>query len=133
MLRTVPQFLARRPTVRGAHLALASIGVVALLLGGCRYEFASMGCKKVHSDELHVAHGQSCKFRYDQGDVAKYVVVVTKPPYYGEASGDGKYLKYVAKPGFTGDDHLTIKVVRQGVGHVQWETRKVTVKVGPSA
>jgi hypothetical protein len=119
--------------MRRAPLALAGLATAALLLGGCKYELAGFGCKKVHGDELHVAPGQSCKFRYDEGDIAKYVVEVTRQPYYGEASGEGKYLKYVAKPGFTGEDQLTIRVVRRGVGHVQWRTHKVTVKVGTRA
>jgi hypothetical protein len=96
-------------------------------------ELAGVNCKMVRSDELHVGADRTCQFRYDQGDVAKYVVVVTRPPAHGEASGEGKYLKYVAKPGFVGEDRLTIKVERRGVGHVQWQTLAVKVKVGPTA
>jgi len=110
-----------------------SLAVAALLLGGCKFDVASFNssCKKVKGSELHVAKDQTCKFKYDQGDFAKYVVVVTRQPIFGQAAGDGKYLKYVAKPGFVGEDRLTIRVERR-LAHVQWETRTVTVKVGPT-
>jgi hypothetical protein len=58
---------------------------------------------------------------------------VTRAPIFGEANGEGKYLKYVARKGFKGEDRLTIRIERRGVGHVQWENRTVTVKVGPTA
>jgi hypothetical protein len=93
-------------------------------------KLASFNCKKVKSDVLHVGRDQSCRFPYDDGDVAKYVVVVTQAPAHGQASGEGKYLRYVANPGFVGEDRLTIKVERRGVGHVQWQTVAVTVQVG---
>jgi hypothetical protein len=113
-------------------LALAA---AALLVGGCKLDVASFSgnCKRVRGNELHVAQNQTCKFRYDQGDIAKYVVKVMRAPTYGEATGEGKYLKYVAKPGFKGEDRLVIRIERRGVGHVQWETRTLTVKVGPTA
>jgi len=114
------------------YLALAAS---ALLLGGCNFDVASFNgsCKRLRSNELHVAENQTCKFRYDQGDIAKYVVKVMRAPLYGEAKGEGKYLKYVAKPGFKGEDRLVIRIERRGIGHVQWETRTLTVKVGPTA
>jgi hypothetical protein len=132
-MRRIQQTFGQLPAPRRGALALAMVGAAALALGGCKYELAGFGCKKINGDVLQVAPGQSCKFRYDEGDIAKYVVEVTRQPYYGEASGEGKYLRYVAKPGFTGEDQLTIKVVRRGVGHVQWQTRRVTVKVGTGA
>ena len=111
------------------------IAASALLLGGCKVDLASLNgnCKRVKGTELHVGQDQTCKFRYDQGDVAKYVVQVMRAPIHGEAKGEGKYLKYVAKKGFKGEDRLTIRIVRRGVGHVQWEDRKLVVKVGPTA
>lgn len=123
----------REPTPRRGALVLMLAGATALLLAGCKYEFANVGCKKVKSDEVHVASGQTCKFKYDEGDIARYVVVVTKPPAHGQATGEGKYLKYAAKPGFVGKDRLTIRVERRGVGHVQWQMRTVKVTVGPAA
>ena len=118
------------PTRLWLYLALAA----ALLLGGCKYDLASFNpsCKRVKGSELHVGQDQTCKFRYDHGDVAVYVVKVTRAPLFGEATGEGKYLKYVARRGFTGEDRLTIRIERRGVGHVQWETQTVTVKVGPT-
>jgi hypothetical protein len=111
------------------------IATSAVMLGGCKVDLASFNgsCKRVKGTELHVAQDQTCKFRYDQGDIAKYVVKVTRQPMYGEAKGEGKYLKYVARKGFKGEDRLTIRIERRGIGHVQWETRQVTVKVGPTA
>jgi len=111
------------------------IAASALLLGGCKVDLASLNgsCKRVKGTELHVAENQTCKFRYDHGDIAKYVVKVVRAPIYGEAKGEGKYLKYVARQGFKGEDRLTIRIERRGVGHVQWETRQLTVKVGPTA
>jgi hypothetical protein len=82
---------------------------------------------------LHVGADQSCNFRYGHGDSARYVVKVTREPDWGQATGDGHYLRYVAKPGFVGVDYLTIRVVRRGIGHVQWENLSVTVKVGSKA
>jgi hypothetical protein len=112
-------------------LALATV----FLLGGCKLDIASFNanCKRVSGTVLHVGQDQTCKFHYDQGDIAKYVVKVTRPPVFGDATGEGKYLKYVARRGFKGEDRLTIRIERRGVGHVQWETRQVTVKVGPAA
>jgi hypothetical protein len=118
--------------LRRRALACAFLGAAALLLGGCELETAGLDCKRVKSSELLVGAGQTCKFRYDEGDYAKYVVVVTRPPVHGKASGEGKYLRYVAKPGFVGEDKLTIRVERRGVGHVQWQTKTVKVKVGPT-
>lgn len=114
-------------------LRLALVGALALPLGGCLDTIASVNCKKVKSDELRVGKDQSCRFAYSHGDVAKYVVVVTRQPTFGEARGEGKYLRYVAKPGFVGEDTLSIKIERRGVGHVQWENRTVRVRVGPTA
>lgn len=113
-------------------LPLVALGVAALLLSGCKLELASLGCKKVRSSEVRVAAGQTCRFKYDHGDMAKYVVVVTRPPLHGHATGEGKYLRYVAKPGFAGEDRLGIRVERRGIGHTQWENLTVTVKVGPT-
>ena len=114
-----------------------SLAVVtsALLLTGCKVDLAAFNgnCKRVNGRELHVGKDQTCKFRYDQGDIAKYVVKVTRAPTFGEATGEGKYLKYVARRGFKGVDNLTIRIERRGIGHVQWETRQVTIKVGPTA
>ena len=105
----------------------------AMLLGGCKYDLAAFNpnCKKVKSTELHIARDQACSFRYDWGDYAKYVVVVTQPPTHGEAKGEGKYLRYVPKPGFVGEDRVTIRVERR-FAHLQWETKTVTIKVGRS-
>jgi hypothetical protein len=112
---------------------LALIGVATLALGGCMDQFAAANCAKVKSTELHVGPGQECRFRYDSGDVARYVVKVTRQPTFGEARGEGRYLRYVARKGFVGEDSLTIRVERRGVGHVQWQNHTVTVKVGPAA
>jgi hypothetical protein len=109
------------------------IGMALLLLTGCKFDFAGGGCKQLKSDSLHVAPGQTCKFNYAHGDAAKYVVIVTGAPAHGEANGEGRFLRYVAKPGFVGVDQLRIKVVRKGVAHVQWEDLTVKVKVGPAA
>ena len=76
-----------------------------------------------------VGKDQTCKFRYGYRDWARYVVVVTRPPAHGTAMGEGRSLKYVARPGFTGEDTLTIRVERRGFGHVQWETRRVKITV----
>jgi hypothetical protein len=110
---------------------LALTGALTLALGGCLDQLASAGCKRVKNDELHVAPGKSCSFQYGAGDTALYFVQVTQSPSYGEAKGDGKYLKYTAKPGFKGDDFLRIRVVRRGIGHVQWQDVGVVVKVRP--
>lgn len=99
----------------------------ALSLSACTNEFASCSRK---GDAFHVEKDQSCSFNFAYPDGAKYVVVVTQQPTFGEARGEGKYLKYFAKRGFTGEDRLTIKVERRGVGHVQWQTQVVKVKVG---
>jgi len=119
-------------TTRSPHYVAFA---VALLLGGCNVDMASLNgsCKRVKGNELFVAQNQTCKFRYDHGDIAKYVVKVTRQPIFGEAKGEGKYLRYVARRGFKGVDQLTIRIERRGVGHVQWETRQLIVKVGPAA
>jgi hypothetical protein len=119
------------PAVRRRLFSFALLGIAAFSLGGCMEKLAGANCKKVQSDLLLVGSDQACKFAYDHGDMARYVVVVTRQPTYGEASGSGKYLKYVAKPGFRGEDRLTIKVERRGVGHVQWQDLTVRVRVGP--
>lgn len=126
--RITPDRLHRR-----RWLALALAGALTLALGGCLDKLVSAGCKRVKSTELHVAPGKTCNFSYAWGDAALYVVKVTQPPAFGVAAGEGKYLKYVAKPGFTGEDRLRIRVARRGVGHVQWQDFSVTVKVGPKA
>jgi hypothetical protein len=131
MLRQ-PSFPSRRQPAHTA-LRLAFVCAAPLVLGGCLDQIANLNCKKVKSDLVHVGRDASCRFRYGGGDVAKYVVMVTRQPSYGEAQGDGKYLKYVAKRGFVGEDRVGIRVVRRGVGHVQWENLTVTVKVGPNA
>jgi hypothetical protein len=112
-------------------LPVAVVGAMSLVLAGCLDRLASTGCKRVRSDELHVAPGKTCSFAYAQGDTALYYVQVTQSPSYGEAKGDGKYLKYTAKPGFKGDDYLRIRVTRRGIGHVQWQDVGVVVKVRP--
>ena len=131
MSRTVGN--ARQLHAIGRAVRLTLLATAALSLAGCIGEFASASCKKVKADILQVGPGETCTFRYDEGDVARYVVVVTGQPSNGKASGDGKYLTYVARPGFKGEDRLTIKVERRGVGHVQWRTLQVKVKVGPVA
>jgi hypothetical protein len=131
-LRTL-QHSAGRRALRQAALRLALVGTAALPLAGCLDTIASVNCKKISSSELRVGKDQSCRFAYSYGDVAKYVVVVTRQPTFGEARGEGKYLRYVAKPGFVGEDTLSIKIERRGVGHVQWENRTLRVKVGPTA
>jgi hypothetical protein len=130
------QMPVRNQVLRRRALQLAVVGVSSLFLGGCLDSLnglASFGCKRVKSTELKVAQDATCKFRYGNGDFAKYVVVVTRQPTFGDAFGQGKYLKYVAKPGFVGEDQLTIRVERRGVGHVQWQNHTVTVKVGSDA
>ncbi|MBI4275394.1 MAG: hypothetical protein HY659_11920 [Rhizobiales bacterium] len=114
-------------------LQFVLVAIAVLSLGGCKYEFANVDCKKMKSTELHVGTGKTCKFRYDWGDTAKYTVVVTRPPAHGQATGEGKYLKYVAKPSFRGEDRLTIRVERRGIagiGQQQWETLSLKVTVG---
>ena len=119
------------PRSSSLYVALAA----ALLVGGCNFDVAYFngGCQRVKGTELRVGQDQTCKFGYDQGDMAKYVVKVTRQPIFGEAMGEGNYLKYVARKGFKGEDSLTIRIERRGIGHVQWETRRITVKVGPTA
>ena len=114
-------------------IALGLVLASAALLGGCKVDVAAFNpsCKKINSSELHVARDQECRFRYDWGDYAKYVVVVTRPPIHGEAKGEGKYLKYVPRPGFVGEDRVTIRIERR-LAHLQWETKTVTIKVGRS-
>jgi hypothetical protein len=121
--------MTRRVTVMLALVASA------VLLGGCKFDVAAFdsSCKKIKGTEVRVARDKTCRFRYDQGDFAKYVVKVVRPPMYGDAKGEGKYLTYVAKRGFQGEDRVTIRIERRGVGHMQWETRTVTIKVGPTA
>jgi hypothetical protein len=125
------QISGRGQATRGP-LMLALAGA-ALLLGGCNFEIAGLDCTKVTSDTLRVGPGQTCRFKYGGDAIAKYVVEVTGAPTHGEAVSAGRYLTYVAKPGFVGDDRLTIKVERQAIGHVQWQTLEVKVKVGPTA
>ncbi|MCC6887230.1 MAG: hypothetical protein IT536_01625 [Hyphomicrobiales bacterium] len=119
-----------RPQPLSRVLRLTLAGAALLVVGGCKFELASSGCRMERSDLLHVTEGQSCRFGYAQGDVAKYVVEVVRRPVHGEASGEGKYLHYSARTGFVGEDRLTIKVLRKGVGHVQWQTLSVRVVVG---
>jgi hypothetical protein len=114
-------------------LPLLLAGAAVLLLAGCKLEMAGGACTKVRSNELRVLTDQNCRFRYDQGDVASYVVMVTRAPSHGVAAGEGKYLKYTPPRGFVGEDRIGIKVVRKGVGHVQWEDLTVRVTVGPQA
>ena len=103
---------------------------LAVPLCGCKVAAAlNPHCKKIKDFELHVARDQTCTFPFNGNDYAKYVVVVIRPPMHGEAKGEGKFLKYVAKPGYVGEDQLTIRIERQ-FAHVQWEVRKLTVKVG---
>jgi hypothetical protein len=111
-------------------LALAA----ALLLGGCKFDLAAMNgnCKKLSDKELRVGRDQACKFNFHGGDYAKYVVVIQRAPMHGEAKGEGKYLRYVPRKGFVGEDRVTIRIERR-LAHLQWETRTVTIKVGPSA
>jgi hypothetical protein len=118
---------------RRRALELVVVGAASLLLGGCLENIGSLagfGCKRVKSTKLKVTTDATCKFRYGSGDFAKYVVVVTRQPTYGEAYGEGKYLKYVAKPGFVGEDHLNICGERRGIGHVQWQNHSIAVRVG---
>jgi hypothetical protein len=126
------QISGRGQATRGP-LMLALAGAAALLLGACNFDVAGIDCTKVTSDTLHVGKGQTCRFKYGGDDIARYVIQVTGAPTHGEAVSKGRYLTYIAKPGFVGDDRLTIKVERQGVGHVQWQTLHVKVKVGPTA
>ena len=122
-----------RPIWPGAvAIAFVGIALLALALAGCKAEFAGINCKR-SGNVLQVGADGSCKFRFDHGDIAKYVVIITRAPAYGQAKAQGAYLHYVAKPGFIGEDQLTIKVERRGVGHVQWETRSIKVKVGSDA
>jgi hypothetical protein len=129
----VLQYLGRRRAWQRIARRLALVGAAALPLAGCIDSIASLNCKRVSSDELRVGKDQSCRFSYAHGDVAKYVVVVTRQPTFGEARGEGKYLRYIAKPGFVGMDTVGIKIERRGVGHVQWENRTLRVRVGPTA
>jgi hypothetical protein len=133
-LSQIPQQTSARAASGARRLALAVAGAASLTLGGCVDQIAASNCARVKSNELRVAAGQSCRFRYDGGDVARYVVKVTRQPTFGEAKGEGRYLHYVARRGFVGQDRLTIRVERRGVGHVQWQDHTVTVKVvGPAA
>lgn len=110
-------------------LRLALLGAIAFPLGGCLNNLAGY-CKQLSANVLLVAENGKCKARYSHGDVARYVVFIARPPAYGEAIGQGPFLHYIAKPGFKGEDQLSIRVERRGIGHVQWETRKIKVKVG---
>lgn len=123
--------MSRHRLILLQRAALVS-GATALVLAGCQGQLA-LNCRSAGQDTLHVAKDQSCRFNYHGGDAAKYVVKIVKPPVFGDATGEGKYLKYTAKPGFTGEDRMTIKVERRGIGHVQWQTHNVKVKVGLSA
>ncbi len=118
------------PTLLESVTLLIS-GAASLLLAGCQDQLA-FNCKHVSADILHVARDQSCRFNFDGGDAARYAVQVVKPPTFGDAVPDGKYLKYTAKRGFTGEDRMTIKVERRGIGHLQWQTHNLKIKVGPS-
>jgi hypothetical protein len=130
MRSVIESVRAGAPRRRAISLALA--GALALVLGGCLDQLASTGCKRVRSDEVHVAPGATCSFAYGSGDTALYYVRVTQAPSYGEAKGDRQYLKYTAKPGFKGDDYVGIRVIRRGIGHVQWQDVGVVVKVRPA-
>ena len=114
-------------------LAVVVVGAASLSLGGCLEQLAVAGCAKMNPTELRVDAGQTCRFRFDGGETARYRVVVTQQPMHGEASGEGRYLRYSARPGFVGEDRVNIKIERRGIGHVQWENRTVRVKIGPSA
>lgn len=109
----------------GKILPIAGLGA-ALIIGGCQNELAT--CRQ-KGDVVHVPRDGSCTLNFGGSD-ARYVVMVTQQPYFGEARGQGKYLKYSAKRGFTGEDRLTIKVERRGIGHVQWQTQVVKMRVG---
>ena len=113
-------------------LQIAVLGAIGFPLAGCLNDLAGY-CRQPSSDVLLVAENGKCKARYAHGDMAKYVVFVLRPPTYGEAKGQGPLLHYIAKPGFRGEDQLTIRVERRGIGHVQWETRTIKVRVGSSA
>jgi hypothetical protein len=129
-------FLFLQSPARRRTLQVAVIGAASLLLGGCLDNLGGLvgfNCKRVKSTQLQVGQDATCEFNYGYGDMAKYVVVVTRQPTFGDASGDGSYLKYVAKPGFVGEDQLSIRVERRGIGHVQWQNYKLTVKVGSKA
>jgi hypothetical protein len=125
------QISSRGGATRGP--LMVALAGAASLLGACNLDVASLECTKVTSDTLHVGAGQTCRFKYGGDDIAHYVVEVTGAPTHGEAVSKGRFLTYMAKPGFVGDDRLTIKVERQGTGHVQWQTLEVKVKVGPTA
>jgi hypothetical protein len=116
------------------RLSMLIAMLAALLLGGCKYDLAAMNpnCKKVQSNELRVARDKACKFNFHGGDYAKYVVVVQRAPMHGEAKADGKFLRYVPKPGFVGEDRVVIRIERR-LAHLQWETRTLKIKVGPAA
>ncbi len=111
---------------------LALVGTASLALGGCDVNLSAFNpdCKQVSSSNMNVGKDQTCSFKYGSRDFARYVVVVTKPPQFGEATGEGKYLKYVARRGFVGEDALTIRIERRGVGQSQWQTRRIRVTVG---
>jgi hypothetical protein len=130
MSKPFAQISGRTSFLRRKLLPLAVVAATSLSLGGCLDQLVSFNCKRVKSTELHVGADATCEFNYGYGDTALYKVVVTQGPTYGEAKGDGAYLRYVAKPGFIGEDRLAIRVVRQGIGHVQWQNLSVTVKVG---
>ena len=104
--------------------------LLATLAGGCWDDMATAGCQKVDEELLQVGANSSCSFRYGKGGSAKYVVFVTQEPDYGQASGRGEFLRYNAKPGFTGTDYLKIRIERRGAGRVQWQTLSVKVQVG---
>jgi hypothetical protein len=130
MSRTLSAPNLRQVCVR-ALLPLAVVGVAAIALSGCVESYASVSCRQEKIDVLHVGKDGTCSFHFGGGDLAKYVIVVTRAPAHGQASGQGKFLQYVAQPGFVGEDRMTIEVDRRVVGHVQWQTHSVTVKVGP--
>lgn len=113
-------------------LMYLAVLVGGLLFAGYKYGMAyDPYCKQVRGNEVHVAKNKTCKFSYDGRDMAKYVVTVTGQPMHGQATGEGQYLRYAAKPGFVGEDRLTIRIERR-LAHVQWETQTVKIKVGPT-
>lgn len=109
----------------------ALIAVALLLLAGCDFDLSSIDpdCTRVSSNVVTVGKDQSCKFRFGTDKWASYKVVVTRPPANGIATGEGRSLRYAARPGFTGEDILTIRVERWVFGNVQWEMRRVKVTV----
>ena len=104
------------------------LAALAVTLGGCLDELDG-SCQRVTEKELIVAKDKSCAFRFGARDPAKYVVVITQPPRFGTAEGDRHFLRYTAKAGWVGEDQVKIRVERRGIGHVQWQTLTVSVRV----